>query len=349
MLRIFLFSFFAISFLSGCLDRERINDEVAAREAFYSSIDSDYYDPKEQYEAATGKPLMQGQMPDEIVELALGFSKSTSIRQIRTIAESIGYTCAEDGEYVAWSLDRYFEAQNNPLWCWRNLPALDLYTGGFSNVGNTRLWWRRSAAADYIALVNYGSNGADTIEFSCLALNNCLGREINSDRVRSHFELGNSVSAWNVQMKRCGSFEGRSEYCFEKYSFSVRDRVHVPESYARPAPQISVATSASDNVTNLLSATEQRTLNFSGSCAGHAEIGNEILRRRGSSSNFNQLISAARQSVASILQKDSGGNLLREFNRWPNTIRQSLGGLPDDMKINFITPLLIACGERYGL
>ncbi|MBF9059345.1 hypothetical protein HKCCSP123_09130 [Rhodobacterales bacterium HKCCSP123] len=100
--------------------------------------------------------------------------------------------------------------------------------------------------------------------------------------------------------------------------------------------------------TMALSSEERGALNFAGICIGHAEEGNAILRRRGASSDFNQIIAAAERSIAPILRRASDGDAYSEFTSWRNVTRQQLAGYPEQGRIGVISAFLQECFQRFG-
>jgi hypothetical protein len=98
-----------------------------------------------------------------------------------------------------------------------------------------------------------------------------------------------------------------------------------------------------------LSREQKGDLNFAGICIGHAEEGNALLRARGASTNFNQIIIAARRSIDPLLRQVSDADAYSEFTSWRDATREQLAGNSVQVRTAMVAAFLIECNNKYGL
>jgi len=118
-----------------------------------------------------------------------------------------------------------------------------------------------------------------------------------------------------------------------------------------PSQSVAQAEALPQPVVPIYSLTPEQkgALNFAGIFVAHAQEANGILQRRGSSTNFNNVITAAERSIARILQDNPSSEARNEFTGFLDATRRSLAGQPDSAKAPIVTAFLQECGAKYGL
>jgi hypothetical protein len=107
---------------------------------------------------------------------------------------------------------------------------------------------------------------------------------------------------------------------------------------------IAAITSGSLASSQELTQQEAGVMRFAGTCIAAAEVGNEILRAKGKTSNVNDVIAMAQASISSLLNR---GGAMDFYKASYLTMHKNLDGQIGDAKAIFTMQLLTECSRIY--